>query len=183
METSKKIKIVTHDGLFHVDDVFAVATLIILLGEDNYEVIRSRDPKIVETGDYVVDVGYIYDPEKKRFDHHQKEGAGTRQNGVPYASFGLVWKKFGEELCKNRSVSNRIDKILVQQIDAGDTGFNFNAVTPKGRRGFSIEDVIRHYRPSWNDDLSDFDPRSGRSRKGSRGCLRRICASANSGIL
>ena len=78
-------RIITHNGGFHTDDVFAVATLLIFLGEEETEVIRSRDPEIIKTGDFVVDTGFIYDPEKNLFDHHQIEGAGERGNGIPYA--------------------------------------------------------------------------------------------------
>ena len=55
-----KIKIITHNAGFHTDDVFAVATLQLLLG-DKTEVIRTRDEEIIQSGDYVVDVGGIYD--------------------------------------------------------------------------------------------------------------------------
>ena len=39
----KKIIIATHSGSFHADDLFAVATLSLLLGKENIEVIRTRD--------------------------------------------------------------------------------------------------------------------------------------------
>ena len=55
-------KIVTHNSDFHADDVFAVATLQIYLDKlgEKYKIIRSRDPEIIATGDYVLDVGSIY---------------------------------------------------------------------------------------------------------------------------
>ena len=86
-------KIVTHNSTFHADDVFAVATLLII--EPDAEVIRTRDENIISSADYVVDVGQIYDKDKKRFDHHQLGGAGKRDDGIEYASFGLVWKEYG----------------------------------------------------------------------------------------
>src|SRR3990167_8310800 len=90
METMKKI-VVTHSGNFHTDEVFACAVLS-LLNDGNIEVIRSRDSEVWATGDYVVDVGGEYNSERGRFDHHQEGGAGVRPNGIPYSSFGLVWK-------------------------------------------------------------------------------------------
>ena len=43
----KKITIVTHSSSFHTDDIFAVATLLIALGEDkNIEIIRSREKEV-----------------------------------------------------------------------------------------------------------------------------------------
>ena len=69
----KKVKIITHSGSFHADEVFAVATLKLMLGKDfEIEVIRSRDKSDWDSGDYVVDVGGVYDPSRQRFDHHQE---------------------------------------------------------------------------------------------------------------
>lgn len=114
-------KIITHSGSFHPDDVFAVATLKLYLNEEDFELLRTRESNLIENGDFVVDVGGKYDGERF-FDHHQKEGAGIRENGVPYASFGLVWKSFGERICGSKAVSDFVDKRLVQFIDAGDSG-------------------------------------------------------------
>ena len=120
-----KVTIVTHNGKFHTDDVFAVATLLLVLEKEGRKakIIRTRDSEIIKKADYVVDVGDIYDPEKNLFDHHQENGAGVRDNGVPYASFGIVWKKYGEGLCQNKEIADRIDLELVKPIDAYDNGF------------------------------------------------------------
>lgn len=118
-----KILAITHNDRFHADDVFAAATLKLVYG-DKIEFKRTRDEEEIEKGDMVFDVGHIYDQEKNRFDHHQTEGAGKRDNGIPYASFGLVWKKFGEELCNSSEAAKKVDENLVQVVDAGDTGFS-----------------------------------------------------------
>ena len=86
--------VVTHSGNFHGDDVFAVAAFQLLLGVDEVQVIRTRDDATIEKGDYVVDVGGVYDHEQNRYDHHQP-GAPVRENGIPYAAFGLMWKHYG----------------------------------------------------------------------------------------
>ena len=85
--------IVTHGGKFHADDAWAVAVLQILYPEA--DLVRTRDPAIIDTADFVVDVGGIWDPATGRFDHHQKGFTGARQSGVPYASAGLVWRDYG----------------------------------------------------------------------------------------
>ena len=59
---NKKI-VITHDGNFHPDDVFAVAT-ISLLNDGKIKVIRSRDYSLYEKADYVLDTGDVYDPAK-----------------------------------------------------------------------------------------------------------------------
>ena len=104
------MKIVTHNAKFHTDDVFAIATLLILYPEA--EIIRTRDEAILKSADIVVDVGQVHDAEKNRFDHHQVGGAGKRENGIQYASFGLVWKKFGEEISGSREVAEKIDEAI-----------------------------------------------------------------------
>ena len=112
--------IVTHNDKFHADDVFAMATLRILFGEKIQKVIRTRDEFIIKDADIVFDVGGIYNPDLNRFDHHQNESAGERENKIPYASFGLVWKKWGSEICKSEDVAKLVDKKIVQPIDASD---------------------------------------------------------------
>ena len=118
-----KKKIITHDGSFHADDLFATAVLSIL-NKGKVKIIRTRDEKIIAKGDYVYDVGGIYNPELNRFDHHQKGGAGKRENGIEYSSFGLVWKKFGKDVCGSKKVAEIVDNKLVAPIDAGDNGFD-----------------------------------------------------------
>lgn len=151
----QKVRIVTHNSKFHTDDIFAVATLSLILGEENIEVIRTRDPEIIKTGDYVVDVGGVYDFETKRFDHHQEGGAGKRENSIPYASFGLVWKHFGEKVCGSLEIANRIEEELVWPIDAGDNGVQVYDTRIEYVFPFTIGSFMDSYNPSWkNEDNS-----------------------------
>ena len=114
MEINSK-KLITHNGSFHADDIFACATLSLVLERagEKFEVFRTRDEEIIKTGDYVFDVGGIYDADKNRFDHHQIGGAGKRENGIEYSSFGLVWKKFGKSICEDEEASNELDRKIV----------------------------------------------------------------------
>lgn len=115
-------KIVTHGtSNFHTDDIFAVAVLDLFLNGD-VEVIRTLDKDVIDTADFVVDIGRVYDSEKNRFDHHQEGGAGKRENGIEYASVGLVWKHFGSKLCGSQEIADIVDVRLIQPIDAGDNG-------------------------------------------------------------
>ena len=68
------IKIITHNGVFHADEVFAIA----LLSRFSYvsEIIRTRDSSVIEAAVndkniIVVDCGGQYDPLMMNFDHHQ----------------------------------------------------------------------------------------------------------------
>lgn len=150
--SKEKVTIVTHSSKFHTDDIFAVATLLLVLEKD-YEVnvVRSRDKEVIEKGDYVVDVGGIYDLNKKRFDHHQIGGAGERENGIPYASFGLVWKHYGEKVCGNNKVAVKIDEVLVQSIDAGDNGVELLDLRFKGVRPHTIIMYFESFNPTWKN--------------------------------
>lgn len=87
---------VTHMGKFHADEVFASVILELYFG--TLYVIRSQDkdiPKELPSNVIVYDVGL------GEFDHHQYGGNGIRPNGVPYASCGLIWKKFGLSIVKD----------------------------------------------------------------------------------
>lgn len=137
------MKIVTHSGHFHTDELLAVATL--LLKYPDAEIVRSRDPKIAESADVVVDVGHIYDPAKFRFDHHQPSGAGEHANGAPYASFGLVWKQFGEELAGGSDEAKIIEDKIVIPVDAGDNGLAVETEIFHGIRNYSIWDYFESF--------------------------------------
>ncbi len=149
-------KLVTHNGSFHADDIFACATLSLMLEKEGqeFEIIRTRDEEIIKNGDYVFDVGGIYDGELNRFDHHQKGGAGKRENGIEYSSFGLVWKKFGKELCNTEEVVGIIDNRLVAPIDADDNGFDLveskHKISP-----YLIQDFFLALRPALREKNAD----------------------------
>jgi uncharacterized UPF0160 family protein len=157
---SKKLKLVTHDGSFHADDIFATATLSILLEKNGveFEVIRTRESEIINSADYVYDVGGVHDEATNRFDHHQVGGAGKRKFGegdkvvdIEYAAFGLVWKKFGKEVAGSQKAADIIEKKLVAAIDAGDNGFEVGKyeydVTP-----YSIQSAFYSMRPTWKEE-------------------------------
>ncbi len=153
MSENKETTIITHSGSFHADDVFAVATLRILLGDAaQVKVIRTRDQVVIETGDYVVDVGGIYDESKNRFDHHQASGAGVRQNGIPYAAFGLVWKKYGETLCGSREVAEMVEQKLVMPLDATDNGVEISSSVFRDIWPYGIQNVVTASLPTWKED-------------------------------
>src|SRR3989338_4232006 len=163
--------LVTHNGSFHADDVFAGANLILYLEKTNndfsiqgvlassWEIIRTLDFEIIETGDYVFDVGGVHDEKTNRFDHHQKGGAGNRAFGevsIEYAAFGLVWRKFGIELTGSNEAAEFIDKHLVSPIDAHDNGFD---LVEKKFEVFPylIQDFFRVMRPTWRETDSQID--------------------------
>jgi len=150
------VRIGTHDGVFHADDVFAVAALQSVY--QNAIVARSRDPEVLDKCHILVDVGGEYNGETK-FDHHQQGRAGERPNGVLYSSFGLVWKRYGEHICGNAEIADIIDRRLVQHVDMIDNGQHMfpSAVSPySGAQQFNISTFVSLMNPRW-DELSNGD--------------------------
>ena len=167
--------IATHDGNFHADDVFSVAALKSIF--PSFKLIRTRDLELIGKADIVVDVGGEYDSDTDRFDHHQRGGAGERENGIPYSSFGLIWQKYGLEICQgNQDVANAVDAGLVSTIDAIDCG-HVKGVS----EGISLSQTISMFNPTWQED-SHFDTCFDEAVDFASVVLTRFIASANGGI-
>lgn len=147
------IKIATHSGGFHTDDVFAIATLQLLYGVENVEVVRTRDESVLAIADIVVDVGGVYDVATKRFDHHQN-GGPVRDNGIPYAAFGLVWREYGEKVAGGKEVADEIEHMLVLAVDAGDSGVNLYELKNAEIPVFELYQITRSFLPEWGSSKS-----------------------------
>jgi uncharacterized UPF0160 family protein len=167
--------VVTHNGNFHADDVFSIAALKSII--PSFKLIRTRDLEIIAKADIVVDVGGEYDADTDRFDHHQRGGAGERENGIPYSSFGIIWQKYGVEICQgNEDVAKAVDKGLVSTIDAIDCGHVEGVYD-----GISLSQTIGMFNPTWQED-SHFDDCFDEAVDFASRVLTRIIASANGGI-
>jgi len=151
--------IATHSGNFHLDDICAVATLQLLLADEEVNVVRTREEKKIADADYVVDVGGTYDPTVNRFDHHQEGFSESRENGIVYASFGLVWKEYGETLCGSTEVADIVDERLVQSIDALDNGIQLSEPKMEGVYEYSLHSAVSAFRPTWKEDEALADER------------------------
>ncbi len=167
--------IVTHDGNFHADDVFSIAALKSIFPD--FSLIRTRDLAVIAQADIVIDVGGEYNADTGRFDHHQRGGAGARENGIPYSSFGLIWQKYGLALCQNnQEVANAVDDGLVSTIDAIDCG-HVEGVA----QGISLSQTISMFNPTWQED-GDFDACFNEAVDFAARILARFIASADGGI-
>jgi uncharacterized UPF0160 family protein len=167
--------IVTHNGNFHADDVFSVAALKQIL--PSFNLIRTRDLAIIAKADIVIDVGGEYDAEAGRFDHHQRGGAGERENGIPYSSFGLIWQKYGLDICEgSQEVANAVDAGLVSTIDAIDCGHVEGIYD-----GISLSQTISMFNPTWQED-SHFDSCFDEAVEFASRVLKRFIASSSGGI-
>jgi len=176
------VRVATHDGSFHADEVFAVAALS-SLGEP-IEVIRTRDRDALAEADVRVDVGFRDDAGRGDFDHHQRDFAGVRANGVRYASFGLVWRQFGARICDgDAEVADAVDATLVQSVDANDTGQQLTRPLIDDVRPMSVNGIIAGLHPRWDETLTAQQERDrfDAAVALARDILRREVASAASG--
>lgn len=139
-----KLNVVTHDGKFHSDEVFAMAVLALVYGFDNLDIIRTRDHGVCEQASICIDVGRVYDPEKGRFDHHQGLDK-YHTNGHPYASFGMVWERYAERIVSDKSIADYFDNAFVSIIDAFDNGINVS-----GHSLMGVVQTISDFNPPWN---------------------------------
>ena len=124
------MKVGTHNGTFHTDEVLACAIIDMLHGP--IHLVRTRDVASLKDCDLVIDVGGKYDG-IKYFDHHQADFQASRQfDNVPYASAGLVWLHFGMDVLSSMygflptellvQAHTTIDRKYIQPVDAIDTG-------------------------------------------------------------
>jgi len=174
------MRVATHPGTFHADDVFAVAALELVHGP--LEVVRTRDAEVQAACDLRVDVGHRSDPETGDFDHHQRGGAGERPNGIRYASFGLVWRAYGERLAGSAEAAAAIDERLVQGVDANDTGQTISQPLVDNVRPMTVSGVVAAMNPHWDEELepAEEDARFVQAVALARGILEREIASSAS---
>ena len=172
------MKVATHPGNFHADDVFAIAVLELVHGP--LEIVRTRDPAAQAAADLRVDVGGRSDPATGDFDHHQKGGAGERENGLRYASFGLVWQEHGAALAGSAEAAAAIDERLVCGVDANDVGQALIEPLIGDIRPMSVSGVIAALNPSWDEQLTpaEEDERFAQAVALARGIVEREIAGA-----
>lgn len=111
----------THSTKFHADEVFTTAFMRKLNPDFTYE----RNLDIPEDKSVLV-----YDKGMGKYDHHQKDNE-IRDNGIPYASFGKVYRDFSKYLIIDDRLMTKderdvVENRLVQKIDAVDNGIGRN---------------------------------------------------------
>lgn len=126
----------THGGRFHADDVFSAALLQMICPDIAVRRV-FRVPDSYE--------GLVFDIGCGAFDHHQA-GAPVRENGVPYAAFGLLWREVGTELLGEDDAA-KFDEHFVQPLDLDDnTGC-----------GHPLANVIADFNPLWDEETQQDD--------------------------
>ena len=148
------MKIITHSGPFHCDDVMACALLAAATDGGRVEIKRTRDSNIISPPAppcgwraAVVDVGGVYDPANQQFDHHFLPPP-MREDGTKLASAGMVFEALKSHwmqggicpLLDNLTTPaiNRIDD-LVRKVDAADNGVKVE--------GWSLSETVHKCNP------------------------------------
>ena len=119
----------THSGKFHADDVFSSALLLYL----NPEITITRGNRVPENFD-----GIVFDIGRGKYDHHQKDSR-IRENGVPYAAFGLLWEELGAEIL-GEELAQKFDEAFVQPLDNNDNTGEKN----------ELATLIGNFNPTWD---------------------------------
>lgn len=123
----------THGGVFHSDDVFSAALLKII----NPDIIVIRGFKVPDNF-----TGIVFDIGGGTYDHHQADNE-IRENGIPYAAFGKLWRDLGPELV-GEIEAEKFDHSIVQPLDKTDN---------TGERN-PLSSMISSYNPTWDDECN-----------------------------
>lgn len=159
----------THSGTFHCDEALACFLLKQLPDYEDATVVRSRDPAVLDTCDVVVDVGGVYDPAKKRYDHHQRGFVETMHSLDPtkkwatkLSSAGLVYAHHGRDVIARalgwkasdpsvEAIYDRVYENFMEEIDAIDNGVSICDGEPRYRIGTNLSSRVSHLNPPWNE--------------------------------
>lgn len=155
--------IVTHNGVFHCDEVLACYMLKKTEKYKRATIVRTRDQSVIDSGDVVVDVGGVYDPTQNRFDHHQRDFGETFSDeyDIKLSSAGLVYKHFGREVVQRVScltkdhpdleeIYQRVYKKFILPIDAIDNGVSMYDGDTRYVVHTDLSSRISNLNPDWN---------------------------------
>lgn len=158
---------ITHGGVFHADEVMATAILSAI-----ETVTLNRTFRVPEDTK-----AFVYDIGGGNYDHHQRGGNGTRENGVPYSSAGLIWRDFGKKLVSCEQAWAFVDQELIAGIDAVDNGALPSVDYPA--KPASISNLISGFNPDWDSEVKP-DDAFLEAVSFAQGVLARAIASAES---
>ncbi|KAH9774944.1 metal-dependent protein hydrolase [Citrus sinensis] len=157
----------THNGSFHCDE--ALGCFMIRLTDKffNAQIVRSRDPKVLDDLDAVLDVGGVYDPSNDCYDHHQKGFEEVFGHGfsTKLSSAGLVYKAIDAidnginqydtdkppRYVNNTNLSSRVGKLNLDWTEPDQSAERENEAFQQGMdlAGKEFLDTVRFYVRSW----------------------------------
>lgn len=169
------IRIATHDGIFHCDEILACFMLQQLPKYAGATIVRTRKDELIAAADIVVDVGSKFDPATHRYDHHQKSFEHTLSSLRPelgsgwtirLSSAGLVYAHFGEQVIEQimrtklhvdvpdpvcvRAVYLKAYETFIRELDAIDNGVPMFDGEPLYRIGTDLCSRVGNFNAAWN---------------------------------
>lgn len=126
----------THDGSFHADEVTACALLLLFDLIDKDKIYRTRDRSVLDLCEFVCDVGGIYDPSLKKFDHHQADYQGR------LSSAGMILLYLKESGTMSDKMYQFYNETLIIGVDDHDNGRDMQ---PRGHSSYSY--VVSNFAP------------------------------------
>ncbi|MFR3344998.1 MAG: MYG1 family protein [Anaerobutyricum sp.] len=99
----------------------------------NPEITITRGNKVPEDFE-----GIIFDIGRGKYDHHQRDSR-IRENGIPYAAFGLLWEELGTEIL-GEELAAKFDESFIQPLDNNDNTGEKN----------ELATLIGNFNPSWD---------------------------------
>ncbi|KAI9815006.1 MAG: hypothetical protein M1827_002849 [Pycnora praestabilis] len=161
----------THNGHFHADEALAVYLLRLLPTYSPSQLVRTRDPALLETCHTVVDVGGEYSPTNHRYDHHQRTFTTTfPQHSTKLSSAGLIYLHFGKAIIaqhtklseESSEVSILWEKLyadFVEALDAHDNGISvYDAKDTEGLQkrfadgGINLGSLVGDFNTNYDDE-------------------------------
>jgi uncharacterized UPF0160 family protein len=153
-----ELRIAVHSGVFHADDVFSIALMDLALDlamnrlprfeasinheMGNFITLRTRDMRVLQSADILIDVGEIWDG-VKYFDHHQTDVPKNVIEEIPHSAFGLL----AEAIISDEKVLTELRKSVIFGIEARDNGMKVpEQYSPAGEWVGSLN-------PNWDDTV------------------------------
>lgn len=118
----KEIVLITHNGVFHADDVMCAALLD--SASDLFKCIRTNDPSRFMDMDNAI----IADIGGGKYDHHQQD-AQVRPDGQKHAACGLIFRDYWKYIFEEEKTANMFRDKYIIPIEDQDNGVASNPLS------------------------------------------------------
>ena len=144
------LKIITHDGTFHADELFSIALLLKFdkTEQQEIQIVRTRDVEFLSlyhdfSDVFIIDIGNDYNPELRNFDHHQDD-----EQFKSKASIRLVFEYLMYQGKIEHDTGNHLWENLLLLINRWDLGLEQEFVNYYHR---PLPSLIASYNRSGSD--------------------------------
>jgi len=144
------LKIVTHDGTFHSDEIFSIGLLSVfeVVKGQEVQIVRSRDDNFLKlflssSDVFVIDIGGDFNAEMHNFDHHQEDDYFADK-----AAIRLVYEYLLDNNKLDSKLGNHLWENLIKLINNWDLGQEQKFVNYYHR---PLPSLISSYNRSTND--------------------------------